>query len=195
MDALRLRIGIFDQVVGIGALQLRHLAIVEHQPRQGHALLRQIFEHLDVGRPLARRRLLAAGQLHLVEENLAQLLRAADIERPAEQSVRLLLDGVHARAEILRQGAQDLRIDADAGQFHVRQDWRHAALQRLIDRGHAFARQAGLQHMPQAQRDVGVLGCVARGGLELDELERLGRLAGARDLLERNRLVAEMLFR
>ncbi len=195
MDAPGFRIGIFDQVVGIGALQLRHLAIVEHQARQGHALLGQFLQHLDVGRPLARRRLLAARQLHLVEEDLAQLLRAADIERPADQGVGLGLDGVHARAEILAERAQDVRIDADAGQFHVRQDRNHAAFQRFIDRGHAFARQARLQDMPQTQRDVGVLGGVARRLFQTDELEALGGLAGAGDLLEGDRLVTEMQFR
>ena len=49
--------------------------------------------------------------------------------------------------------------------------------------------------MPQAQRDVGVLGGVARRRFEVDHVEGQRLLAGPGDILEGDRLVAEPAFR
>jgi hypothetical protein len=47
------------------------------------ALLGQFIEHLRRGRPRAGLGLAAAGQSHLAEDDVAELFRAADIDRLA----------------------------------------------------------------------------------------------------------------
>ena len=66
----------------------------------------------------------------------------------------------------------------------------HGPLQRLVHRRHALGREARLQHHPQPQGDVRVLGGVLRRLVERHLAEGLVRLLGAgrvlQDLLEGN---------
>ena len=69
-------------------------------------------------------------------------------------------------------------------------------LQRLVDGHHALGGEARLQHHPQAQRDVGILGGVLRRLVERHLRERaLGFLLARHvrdDLIERDAGVAEV---
>ena len=69
------------QRVGVGRLQLGELAPVEDARRQLVAFRGQVFEHARRGRPGAGRGLLAARQAHLAEQDVAELLGRAEIER------------------------------------------------------------------------------------------------------------------
>ena len=67
-------------------------------------------------------------------------------------------------------------------------------LQCLID-GHLVLRnETRFQQQPQAQGDIGIFRGIGGGAIERHLVEGDLRLAGARDLLEGNRLVAEMLL-
>ena len=162
MDPVRLRVHGRHQGVGIGALQLGQLAPVQDGAGQG-VVLGQVLQHAGVGAPLAAGGLLAAGQVHLAEQDLADLSGTADVEGAPGQLVRLLLQLGHALAESRGQGAQPVRIDPHPGPLHVGQDGGHAALQRLIDIRQALGRQARLQQAMQAQGHVRILGGVADG--------------------------------
>ena len=103
VDAPGLWIDLLHQGVGVGALELGELAPVEHARRQIVALGRQLLEHVGAGGIGAGLALLAAGQAHLVEQHLAQLLGRADVELMAGELVDLLLELGHALGEIVRQ--------------------------------------------------------------------------------------------
>ncbi len=81
------------------ALELGDLAVLHDLDRQGMALGRQVFQDADVGRPRAVLVAPTARQLLLVEQDLAQLLGRADVERPAGELVQLLFELEHALLE------------------------------------------------------------------------------------------------
>ena len=80
VHAMRRRIDVAGQRVGIGRFQLRHLPPVENLLRQFVALLGEFVEHARAGRPLPGLGLGAARQPHLAEQDVAELLRAAGID-------------------------------------------------------------------------------------------------------------------
>ena len=152
----------------------------------------QGLERGGAGLPLAAGGLLAAGQGHFAEQDLADLARGADVERAAGQFVGPGLQLGHAQAELGGQAPEPVGIDADAGLFHVGQHRRHAALEGFVDGDEVFLRQPRLEDAPQPQGDIGVLGRVAGGRFQGDVFERFLALARARDLFERDGVVAEM---
>ena len=139
--------------------------------------------------------LLAAREAEFAEQQVADLLGAAEIERPPGDLLRPRLQIDHAQREVVAEVAQGVRIDADAVAFHLRQHRREMAFERLVNREQAFAGEPGLQQVVQPQGDIGVLGGVAGRRVEGDVLETLLRLAGAGHLFEADRLVAEPLGR
>ena len=88
------------------------------------------------------------------------------------------------------------RVDLDAGALHVGDDGNQRPLQRLVDRRHALGGEPRLQHHPQPQRHVGVLGGVLGRLVDRHLRERLLGLLGARrvrdHLVERDAGVAEV---
>ena len=97
-----LRIDVAGQRIGVGALQLGELAPVEDHPRQRVALLGQILQHAT--RRWTRRRswsCLPPGKPHLAEQDVADLLGAAEIERLAGERVGLGLEPRGALREIV----------------------------------------------------------------------------------------------
>ena len=124
VDALRFRIDEVRQRIGIGGAELRELAPVEHAAGELDALRGQILQRVRIGAPGAGRGLAAAGQAHAAEEDVAQLLGRADVEALARELIDLLLDPGGGGGEIVRQAAQELRIDQDAFHLHRGQ---HAA--------------------------------------------------------------------
>src|SRR6476620_1025780 len=66
--------------VGVGALELGEQAPVENCSRQLMALGGKLFQRARIRAPGASLGAPAAGETHLVEQDLAELLRRADIE-------------------------------------------------------------------------------------------------------------------
>ena len=64
------------------------------------ALRGEVFELAGIGRPLAGLGLLAAGKVHLAEQDFAELLRAAHIEFLARRLVGRVFEPRHALLEI-----------------------------------------------------------------------------------------------
>ena len=137
-----LRIDVAGQRVGIGRLQLGDLPPFDDPARQLVALLGEVLEGGGRGRPLARRGLLAAGQLHLSEQDVPELLGRADIERLAGELMDLGLEPGGALGEFAGEACQDLPVDGDPACLHAGQDRRQGSLQAFIDRGHAFGHEA-----------------------------------------------------
>ena len=162
VDALGARIDEARQRVGVGRFQLGELAPVEDARRQLVALLGEILEHARRGRPGAGRGLLAARQAHLAEQDVAELLGRAEVERRADQLLHLGLDPRHALGEFARQAREHVAVDRHAALLHPRQRQDHRPLERLVDRRHALGGEARLERAPQPQRHVGVLGGVLR---------------------------------
>ena len=78
-----LRIDEVGQRVGVGRLELGHLAPVEYALRQHVALLGEVVEHRGGGGPRAGFGLFGPCQLELAEQEIRDLLGAAGIERAA----------------------------------------------------------------------------------------------------------------
>ena len=179
------------QRVGVGGFQLGDLPPLEHPRRQLMALGGEILEHARRGRPGAGRRLLAARQAHLAEQNVAELLRRAGVERPADNPADLVLEPAHALGEIAGEPREHVAVDRDAAPLHPRQHRNQRPLQRLVDRHRMLGDQPGLERPPKPQRDIGLFGGVfgrpvERGPREADEIA-----PGAGDVGEGGQLLSE----
>ena len=178
------------QRVGIGRAQLGELPPLQHDVDQlarvlGQVLARgQIVEQVGARLPLAGLGLAAAGQLQAVEQELAELLGRAQVELVPGKLVDLLLEPGDALGERRGEPRQDRLVDLDAGALHVAQDRHHRPLQRLVDGGHALGREPGLEHHPQAQRHVRVLGGVLGRLVERHLRKGLVGFLGAGRVLE-----------
>ena len=109
------------QGVDVRALELGELAVFQHL---AHDLVfrGQRLQNVDRGGarlPLAvfHRR----GQLQIVEQHVAQLLRRADVERPAGEPVDVRGEARDLRLHQRGEALQFVVVDADAGAFHARQ--------------------------------------------------------------------------
>ena len=99
MYAFGLRIDIFGQSIGIGALELAELAPVDDLARQFMALGSEILKHLGGCRPLPALGLGTARQAHATEQDFSQLFRRTDVERFAGK----FMDFMFERRGALRQ--------------------------------------------------------------------------------------------
>ena len=113
------------------------------------------------------------------------------VKRSPAACVDVLLQRRGALRELARQPAKHLAVDRDAALFHARQHRHQRPFQPLVDGDQPVGDEPRLQHMPEAKRDVGALGGVGGGALDVDEVERDEVLAGADDVLERDHRVAE----
>ncbi|CAM3254884.1 hypothetical protein SPAN111604_13365 [Sphingomonas antarctica] len=158
----RLGIDLLLQRVGIGRLELGQFAPVEHLACHLDALPRQPLQLRRIGRIRPRLALAPALQRHLVEQDFAQLLGAADGEFLPRQRVDFLLQNRHLPAEFARQPGQMIAVDLDPRALHHRQRLDQPAIDAFVHARHAFARQPRLQLAPQPQRHIGILGGVPR---------------------------------
>ena len=115
---------------------------------------------------------LPAGQVELVEEDLLELLGAAQVELVADRGVDVLRQPVDGLAEGPRQLGQRLAVEGHARGLHVRQHRHQRQLQLVED-----AAQAGLGLEGDLE---GLLGGAHGGGLDGGlghgvELARLGQ--------------------
>ena len=145
VDAVGARIDEARQRVGIGRLELGELAPVEDAGGQFVALFGEVLEHPRRGRPGAGRGLLGPRQAHLAEQDVAELLGRAEVERRADDLLHLGLDPRHPLRELARQARKHFAVDRDAAPLHARERHDERALQRLVDRRHALGGQARLQ--------------------------------------------------
>ncbi len=174
VDAAGRGADLLDQRVGVGAGELLQLPPVEDDAGQRVAGDGQLLQHLGPGGVGAGFRLSAlAAQRHLVEQDLAQLLGRAEVEGAAGELDGLLLELGHALGEDAGELVEAALVDGDAAHLHRRQHRWQRPLQRLVDRGQPLLEEAGLEVLPEAQRDGGMLARMV-GGL-------LGRHLGEAD--------------
>src|SRR6516225_4111625 len=121
VDAVRAGVDVTRQRVGIGRFELRNLAPVENFPRQRVTLLGQVLQGSGAGRPLAGLRLGAACKSKLAEQNIAELLRAARIERLAGERLDFGLERAGALREFTRQPREYVPINRNAAPLHARE--------------------------------------------------------------------------
>ena len=179
VDAMGLRMHVGRQRVGIGRFQFRNLPPFQDLLREFVTLLGELVEDLRRGRPRAGLGLGAAGNSHLAEQDVADLLGAADIDRLARDLLNFGFDPRGGLGEFARQPRQHLAVDRNAAAFHPRQHRDQRPLQRLIDRCHALGDQPRFQHAPQPQDHVGVLGRIGGRLVDRDLIETELALAAA----------------
>ncbi len=110
--------------------------------RQLVALLGQLFEQPRAGRPLPGLGLGAALKAELAEQNVADLLRRADIDRLAGKLVDLGFEAGGFLREFAGQPRQHLAVDRNAAPLHIGEHAQQRPLQRLVDVEHVLGRQA-----------------------------------------------------
>ena len=155
----------------------------------------QLFENVGIGGPGAGLRPAAAFELELAEENVAELLGRADVERLAGAFVDFGFQPLHPLREFVGQPAQEIGIDDDAGLLHFGQHADQRTFQGFIDGGLSLFDEPWLQERVQAQGNVCVFRRVARRLLHRHAIETHTLSARAGDLVQRHRLVVEMHFR
>ena len=157
-------------------------------------LCRQLFQDIGAGGIGAGLAFLAAFDAHLVKQDLAQLFRAADVEAFTGEGVDLILQRRHLLGKGVGHAAQRVAIHLDAVALHPGQHRRQGPFQRFIDGGDLFAVQLRLERLPQAQGDIGVLGCVRHGIGNRHPVECDRGFACAQERLDRDRRVIEVPF-
>ena len=142
VHAAGLRMDVGGERVGIGALELGEQAPVENLARQLVALGGKLLQRGGVRAPGAGLGAPAAGEAHLVEQDLAELLRRADVEILAGKLPDLVLEPRQALREAAGERGQARALDPDAGPLHQRQHRRDRPLQGLVDGGRRARRRA-----------------------------------------------------
>jgi hypothetical protein len=165
------RIHHLRQLVGVGRLELRERAVLEQHLGQ-RMVRRELLQHLLVGGGLPGRGLPRDRELHALEQDLAELLGRAQVERAAGELVGLLLEREHALAERPALAAQQIRVDQHAVALHPEQDLAHRHLELAVDaRELRVGRDLRVERVVQAQRDVGILGRVLGRAVDVDLVE------------------------
>ncbi len=181
--------------VGIGRFQLRELAPVEHAGGQVMALGGEVFEHVGAGGIGAGLALLAALQPHLVKQDFAKLLGAANIEALARQLMNLRLEPGHLLGEGVGHAAERVAVDLHAVHFHLGQHRHQRPLQRFVNGRHLRAMELRLERLPQPQGYVCVFGGVFHRLVDGHAIEGDRRLAAAEERLDRDRLMVKVAVR
>ena len=168
------------QRVDVGRPQLRVdpplEQLVDH--RMGGA---QVLQHRGVGR-VARLGALALGQVELEEQDLLELLGAAEVELVPDVLVDLRLEPRDLRRELAREDVQRLEVERDAGRLHPGQDADQRQLQLAVQPVEAVIHEASLQRLAHGDGRQG-LQTGARRVVQLrdrgqDEVELLGHHVG-----------------
>ena len=136
--------------------------MLEDELRQAIAL-GEFFEHVFRGRRLSGRRLAQHRQLHLLEQDVAELLGGIQVERRAGFLVRVREHFHEPFGKFRTLRAQHLPVEQHAVFLHAQQH-RHERLLAFFvespERGHGGNPRP--QYPVQAQRDVRVLGGIFR---------------------------------
>ena len=132
------------QRVEVGGAELGELAVFEDERGDG-VVLGELFEDvLRGGDDFALAVLHGLGQVHLVEEDVAELLGRVDVEAvagrlaggawaasPAGEDA--LGEGVHLDGEARGHGGEDGGVDADAGLLHAQEDGDEREVHGLVE--------------------------------------------------------------
>ncbi len=122
------------QRVGIGRAQLRQLAPLQHRVDEAPRIVRQLLvggEIVEQSRPrfpLAALGALAARKLQAVEQQFTELLRRAEIEFLADETVDLLFEPGDRLRERGSQTAQHAAVDENTRGLHLGQAPARAAV-------------------------------------------------------------------
>ena len=161
MYAPRAWVDELGQGVDVGAQQFLQSPVLQYL---AHYLVpaSQAFQHFLRGDVLSGLRLLGLGvNLEAVEEHFAHLAGRGDVEHFAGQAVDVLFDVAEAVGEVCRCLAQGFGVYAHAVALqvdeHGHQGHLHVAQQGLGARLFKFL----VQHVPEAEGDVGILAGVA----------------------------------
>ena len=157
--------------------------LVDH--RMGRS---QVLEHRRIGR-VAGLRPLALRQVELEEEDLLELLGAAEVELVADVGVDLRLEPRDLRRELRRQDAERVEIEGDAGRLHPGQDRDERQLDLRVEAVESVLGQAPLERLADRDRgerlEAGPGRAVELGDRRQDEVELLGDDVGDRLAAER----------
>ena len=182
MHPARVGVDIGGQSVRIRTFELGELPPSKDLLRQVVALGREFLECGGIGTPGAGLGFAAAGQAHLVEQDLAELLRRADIEILACKPANLVLEACNGLRERTREARQHSAVHFDSSALHIAKDRLQRALQRLVHCGDAFGRKPGFQYGPEPQRRVRLFARIFGRAGHLDPVECDGGFAGAQHL-------------
>ena len=188
VDPLRGGIDLLYKRIGVGALEFRQLAPLQHAGGQIVTLGGKALENVG-----ARGTLPAIGQAHFVKQDLAELFRRTNAERPSGKGVDPGFQVPDAVAEFARETFQLLPVHLDSGTLHGGEDGNQRPFDGLVDPRDTFRNEAWPEPMPQAQRHFGVLRRIVAGPVKWNQIEGHLGLAPAGDLLEGDHLAAEML--
>ena len=141
--------------VEVGVLELRELAVLHEQPRQGVPLVGEFLQHARVG---ARTRggLLLDRQPELLEEDRPQLLIGRDVELLARLAMDLALELAARGLESRLERMEPMDVDRHAGPLHLGEHVHKRKLHLAEQRAHFMVDQPRLEERTQAQRDVAV---------------------------------------
>ena len=200
MHAPGFGVQIGGQRIGIGRFHLGNLPPVQHPRRQfrglGVVLLgRHVFQNIGPRRIGAGLALFAALNAHLVEQDLAQLLGAADVEGLPGDPGDLGLQPRHLLREGIRHPPERLRIDLHPGHFHLGQHRHKRSFQRFIDGRHLRPVQFGLECQPEPQRHIRILGGIGHSLGNRNLIEGACGFPRAQQRLYRDRIMAQIAFR
>ncbi len=176
----------------IRAHELGEHAVLEDLARD-RVELRQLLEHVGVGRE-AGLRLARLGQRELLEQQLLELLRRADVDGVTGELVDLAFERLQAASDVGAEGAQVSNVQADAVELHDPEHARERNLEVAEQPVELFLDHARQQQVRQPQRRIGVLGGVVGRARDVDRVEADLLLAAAADLLVRDHRVAEVLL-
>ncbi len=133
---------------------------------------RELLQHVLVGRGLPGRGLLDHRQLHAIEQDLAKLLRRAQIERLTRNLMGLLLQCEDPFAEFTTLRREQRAIEQYTFALHAKQ---HFARRHLDPGIHEVELRIGgnpwLEHVMQLQRDIRIFGRVLGRTVDRDLLE------------------------
>ena len=155
-------------------------------------LRRDVFQHADIGGPCAGLGARAAGNLHPIEQQFAQLLGRADIEFAAGEFVDVLFQRHLLLGEFVGEFAQEILIDQNSLTLHVRQHGNEPPLESLVNRDLAFGDETWLQQAMQAVGHIRIFGGIFRGLIDGYAVEGDLLLALAGDVRKRDRLVVQV---
>ena len=150
----------------------------------------QVLEHRRVGR-VAGLGPLALGQVQLEEQDLLELLGAAEVELVADVEVDLGLEPRDLGRELPGQHVERLEVERDAGRLHPRQDRDERQLDLAYRRSRPSSTEPPLERLADGERgerlEAGPGGAVELGDRRQDEVELLGDDVGDRLAAQRRR--------
>ena len=165
------RVRQLGQFVGVGALELGQAPMLQDLGRQ-RIVFGQLFQHFFVGAGCAGGGFLDHRQAELSEENLANLLRAAQVEGLACQGVGFALELQDALAQLMALQRQHGPVNQHAVALNAVQGLAAGDL-HLVDKAQpVVGLQLGPKRMVDSERLVRVLARVFGGAGDIDLRER-----------------------